>query len=164
MNKLFLLAILISSIGFAQQLEYRSGGRVFDSQNQKIKTDTVRKMMKDNQEALRLYTAGRRKKTWGNVLFYGGLTLCVANLYDGIYGDAFTADSHGAYVPNHTEPTLAIIGGAMIVASIPIKIGYPKKIKAAINAYNKDIAFREGERPDVTLLATSQGLGVKISF
>jgi hypothetical protein len=46
----------------------------------KLTSDEVRQVLAKNNEALSEYNAGRNKKTWGNVLFYGGLGLVTVNL------------------------------------------------------------------------------------
>jgi hypothetical protein len=164
MKKLFLLTMLISLAGFSQQLKYGIGGRAFDSEGEKVKTTDVRELMKKNAAALNLYNVGRQKKTWGNALFYGGFGLAAINLITASTMDPYTIDSSGNYSANRASPALAIVGGAMVLASIPIKLGYTKKIKTALNEYNKGLAYHEKVTPEVTLLAGTQGLGVKIRF
>jgi hypothetical protein len=164
MIRLFFLTILISLTGFSQQLKYGTGGRVYNSDNQKIKIAAVRELMKDNAVALTLYNAGREKKTWGNALFYSGFGLAAINLVTAATTSTLTVNSDGSYTTKRASPALAIVGGALVLVSIPIKIGYPKKVKAAISEYNKGIVYREELKPDVTLLANTQGLGVGIGF
>lgn len=60
--------------------------------------------------------------------------------------------------------TAAIIGGALIIASIPIKIGYPKKIKSAIAKYNDGLAENYKSTPKTTLLASANQIGIRIKF
>jgi hypothetical protein len=164
MNKLVVLAFFITSISYAQQYNYGSGGNVLDENNKRVKADNVRQLLKNNQEALNQFNAGRSKKTWGNVLFYGGIGLATLNLVTAVYGDSVTSSSSGQLVENRVTPTLAIIGGSMFLASIPVKIGYPKKVRTAINALNERVSYNEKTRPELLLVANGNGLGFKLSF
>ena len=164
MKKILVLTLLISFSCFSQQLKYCIGGTIYKSENQKLNPTAVRELMKNNEAALTLYNAGRGKKTWGNVLFYGGFGLAAINLYTAMTKDPYTNSSSGDYTSERANPTMAIIGGTMIVASIPIKMGYTRKVKKAINEYNKGVAYNDKLKPDVTFLAGIQGFGVRIQF
>jgi NADPH:quinone reductase-like Zn-dependent oxidoreductase len=164
MKNIFLLTLFISFSGFSQQLTYKTGGSVYNSENQKIKPAAVRELMKDNPAALNLYNVGRQKKTWGNVLFYGGIGLAAINLATAVYTGGYTVNSSGEYTDEKSSFGLAIAGGVMVVASIPIKIGYTKKVKKAIGEYNEGLVYQEKFTPDVTLLANASGLGFRIQF
>lgn len=161
--------LMISLAGFSQQLTYGSGGTVYNSENKKVTPEGVRQLLAKNKEALSLYNSGRSKKTWGNVLFYGGLGLVTANLVVGMNSDNTTSSYSGnGYYPSvqseRTNMTAAIIGGAMIVASIPIKIGYPKKIKSALGLYNNTLTENYKPGPRTTLLASANQIGFRIEF
>lgn len=164
MNKIVVLAFLITSLSYAQQYNYGRGGNVLDANNQRVKADKVRQLLKNNQEALNQFNAGRDKKTWGNVLFYGGIGLATINLVTAVYGDTVTLTSSGQLVENRVTPTLAIIGGSLFLASIPVKLGYTKKVKAAVNALNKEVTYNEKTRPELLVVANGNGLGFKLSF
>lgn len=163
MKKILVFTLLISFTGFSQQLQYATGGSV-KSENKKLNPTAVRELMKNNEAALTLYNAGRNKKTWGNVLFYGGFGLGVLNLYTAMTQDPYSNSSEGNYTSERANPTLAIVGGVMILASIPIKMGYTRKVKAAINEYNKGIVSNDTSKPEVTLLAGVQSFGIRIQF
>ncbi len=163
------LLFLISIVGFSQQLKYGSGGTVYNVENQKISPEGVRKLLAMNEEALSLYNSGRSKKTWGNVLFYGGLGLVTTNLLIGMHTDNTTVSYPGngnypSVQSERTDMTMALIGGAMIVASIPVKIGYPKKIKTALGLYNKSLTNHYRPEPRTTLLASANQIGLRIEF
>ncbi|OXA81897.1 hypothetical protein SAMN05444397_105260 [Flavobacterium aquidurense] len=178
-QSLTILFLLLTLAGYSQQLTYGSGGRVYNSENKKLRTDEVRALLADNAEALSLYNAGRNKKTWGNVLFSGGLGLVAINLVIAMNSDNITSESGTIYSNNgygnpivsytsaHSERanmTAAIIGGALIIASIPIKIGYPRKIKSSLEKYNKGLAETYKPQPKTTLLASANQIGFKIEF
>ncbi|CAI2765844.1 hypothetical protein [Flavobacterium collinsii] len=164
------LFLVLSVSVFSQQLSYRSGGVVYnDAENKKLSTNVVRAYLDNNPEALSLYNAGRNKKTWGNVLFYGGSSLVVANLIVGLTQDNTTVSYPGnGYNPSiKSEPTsftAAIIGGAMIIASIPIKMGYTRKIKSAISKHNEGLVENYKSVPKTTLIASANQIGSKIEF
>ncbi|MBK0370437.1 hypothetical protein [Flavobacterium agrisoli] len=177
MKKIIFFTFLLSSTAiFSQQLSYGSCGTVYDANQKKVKPMEVRKLMENNPEALKLYNAGRSKKTWGNVLFYGGIGLVATNVIVAMNNDNTTFtntsinygnSSIGSVVKADSERsnmTAAIIGGAMIVASIPIKIGYPKRIKSALGLYNDKVVANSKPDPKTTLLASTNQLGFKIEF
>lgn len=170
MKKIIAALFLMTSLAsFSQQLTYKSGGTVYNADNKKLSSDEVRVLLSNNNEALALYNAGRNKKTWGNVLFYGGLGLITTNLIVGLNSDNTTTSYPGnGYYPSvkseRTNMTAAIIGGAMVIASIPIKIGYPKKIKSALGLYNNSLTTNYKRETRTILLASATQLGVKIEF
>ena len=171
MKGLIITLFLVLSVSvFSQQLSYRSGGVVYnDTENKKLSSNVVRAYMDNNPEALSLYNAGRNKKTWGNLFLYGGTGLVVANLIVGLTQDNTTVSYPGnGYNPSikseRTSFTAAIIGGAMIIASIPIKIGYPKKIKSAIAKYNDGLVKNHKSVSKTTLVASTNQIGLRIEF
>lgn len=166
------LFLTISLASFSQQLQYKSGGTVYNADNKKLSPDEVRKLLSDNTEALALYNAGRNKKTWGNVLFYSGLGLIATNLIVGANTDNTTVSGYNSGNPysspsissERTDMTAAIIGGALLVASIPIKVGYPKKIKSALSKYNDGLADNYISTHKVTLIASTNQVGFRFEF
>ncbi|MES2411251.1 MAG: hypothetical protein V4535_07375 [Bacteroidota bacterium] len=164
MNKFLVLLVLMSFTGFSQQLTYRSGGNVYDSGSDKLQPDTVRDLMAKNRSALASYNAGRNKKTWGNVLLYGGLGLAAINLITAVTTNTAEIDNQGNVSTNKTGPEMAIIGGAMVLAAIPIKIGYSKKIKTAVENYNQNVTANDNWKANMSVVADNQGIGLKISF
>ena len=163
MKNIFLLSLLISTACFSQKISYATGGRIFDSNNEKIKPSAVRELMKKNETALASYNAGRTKKTVGNILFYGGIGLAAINLVSGL-SSGLEIDENGNVYHKKTKPTLAIIGGAMVLTSIPVKIGYTKKIKNAIYDYNSNVVELKKRESEISILANNQGMGIRISF
>jgi hypothetical protein len=170
-KKITIFMLLATVATFSQQLTYKSGGVVYNSDNKKLSTNEVRTLLANNSEALSLYNAGRNKKTWGNVLFYGGLGLVATNLIVSANTDNTTVSSYNnnpySSASVQSEPanmTVAIIGGILLVASIPIKIGFPKKIKAALSKYNTGLADIDSPKHQVTLLASSNQFGFRLEF
>lgn len=172
MKKIITALLLMATVAtFSQQLTYKSGGTVY-TENKKLSPNEVRKILSNNNEALALYNSGRNKKTWGNVLFYGGLGLVFTNLVVGMNTDNTTVSGYNSNNPysspsiqsERTDMTVAIIGGALIVASIPIKIGFPKKIKSALNKYNNSLTDNYKPTQKITLLASSNQYGLRFEF
>lgn len=102
-------------------------------------------------------------------MFYGGLGLVTVNLATAMTTDNTTSTyNSGYYSPNieseRSNLTAAIVGGAMIVASIPIKMGYPKRIKKALGLHNNGTASTYESQPTTTLLASANQIGVRITF
>lgn len=168
-TKLTILFFILSAAGFAQQLKYGTAGTVYDSEGKKVKTNTVRAILADNSpEALKLYNAGRSKKTFGNILFYGGLGLIAANVISEMnsdINDGFTTSNSGmTYTQDRANMTMAVIGGAFLAASIPIKIGYPKRIKKALGIYNAKVAYNDDEKIQTVIVASNNQIGLKVIF
>lgn len=153
---------------FSQQLHYGSGGTVLGSQDKKLTPIMVRELMVKNQKALALYNAGRSKKTIGNILFYGGLGLVATNVIVAANTDntSYNSNPNGAVSVNSEKSsgTLVIIGGLLIGTSIPVKIGYPKKIKKAIELYNSNISSNYFPTQKVTIIASNQAVGIRLEW
>jgi hypothetical protein len=103
------------------------------------------------------------KKTWGNVLFYGGFSLAALNFTLGVTEPTF--EKNGNINSNRIGPHLAIIGGVLTLVSIPIKVGYPKRIKSAIELMNttgeatpKKVAYQLNISPSVN------GMAIRLTF
>ncbi|WP_369617904.1 hypothetical protein [Flavobacterium sp. CFS9] len=93
----------------------------------------------------------------------------MANLIVGLTQDnttvSYASNGYGPMVKSEpTGFTAAIIGGAMIIASIPIKIGYLKKIKSAIAKYNDGLVENYKPGTKTTLVASTNQIGLKIEF
>jgi hypothetical protein len=68
------LLIMLVGVCQAQEVYYttNNNGKVFLNQ-EKIDSEKVRALMANNKEALQLYNAGLMKKSFGNILLYGGI-------------------------------------------------------------------------------------------
>lgn len=161
------LVIMLPLVSFAQQLHYGSGGTVYNSENKKVTPSEMRILLEKNSEALTFYNAGRNKKTWGNVLFYGGLGLIATNLIVASNTDNTTysgSSNNPTIQSDKSSGTLAIIGGVLVAVSIPVKIGYPKKIKLAVEDYNKGLVNNYEPKQKLTIVASNQQLGLRFEF
>lgn len=151
---LTVLLILTSLFSFSQQLTYKSGGKIIDMNNNKMAPDEVRELLSSKPNLLELYNAGRIKKTVGNILLFSGLGLVVADLANGLLNDV-----------DYPTP-LTYIGISCFVISIPIKIGYSKKIKTVVEDYNKQLVINETDQKieTVSFITNSNGLGIQVTF
>jgi hypothetical protein len=52
----------------------------------------------------------------------------------------------------------------MILASIPVKIGYARKVKSALAKYNDGLAENDQTTYKTTLVASGNQIGFKIEF
>jgi len=148
---LFLFTV---SLSFSQTLTYKSGGKVLDSNNKILSPDEVRELLLNKPQLSDNYNTGRDKKTIGNVLLGAGIGFMVGDLVSGatrdiVYPTAFT-----------------YIGLAAIAISIPVKIGYSKKIKSAVEGYNKQVALQDSKLniETTSLYANQNGFGLRITF
>ena len=172
---LFLL-FLFPFLGFSQDtITYKSGGRVFNSENKKLTTNEVRSLFVNTYEALSLYNSGRTKKTLGNIFLYGGLTTLITKRISDLNKTRVTSTLIGysnTGTPSYNfefhdiNRTLYYVGGAMVLVSLPIKIGFSKKIKKAIKLVNEDLKSpKTGFNIDSTsFISNSNGFGISITF
>ncbi|NDP27813.1 MAG: hypothetical protein GZ087_10370 [Flavobacterium sp.] len=160
MIKSFSLLLFICCIfqSYSQKLVYESNGTILNSENQKISPDQVRELLKNNQQLLANYNAGRTKKTIGNVLLYGGMGLFLFNTY------YQTLSSNSNYndtnYDNGSPFALSIVGLASMVVAIPVKIGFSKKIKNVVTEYNNQSAIGYNN-PKLDLITNSSGIGLR---
>jgi hypothetical protein len=156
-----LLLIFLPIIGFSQDLlTYKSGGRIYNQTNQKLSSDEVRSLMAQNSEGLKLYNAGKSKQTVGNIMLYGGISTVAINHYSILQN----AKNKGAINSDRNIPY--IIGAGLILTAIPIKIGFSKKIKKAVNLINEDIKNpKNGFNIESTnFISNSNGVGISLTF
>ncbi len=170
MNKsIILLFLLFCSIAsFSQKLMYKSNGNILNSENQKISPNQVRELLKDNEKLVADYDAGRSKKTFGNILLIGGSTLVIADFLSAVYSDEnprIVGNSIQTDRINYPS-ALTFVGLAAVVASIPIKIGFSKKIKNVVTDYNNQSAtgFNQYNNPKLDLITNSNGIGLRLTI
>jgi hypothetical protein len=158
---LFVLFLFSSICAGAQGLVYKSNGNIRDSQNNKIAPDEVRVLLAGNEKLLADYNTGRSKKTLGNVLLIGGTALLATDLLVSVYSPQ---DLDENYVAEKTYPSaLTYIGLAAIVISIPVKIGFSRKIKNAVAQYNKNIQST-GSIDKMEFIANNSGVGLRLTL
>jgi hypothetical protein len=149
---IFLLAN--ASLTYCQNLSLKSGGTITDSNNQKLNPTEVRALLNNKPELLNEYNAGRTKKTVGNILMGVGIGFIIGDLASGATQDI-------------TYPTaFTYIGMATLAIAIPVKIGYSKKIKSAVEGYNKQVVVQDSDFKieSSSVFANQNGLGILFTF
>jgi hypothetical protein len=147
---LFSLHLFLSH---GQALTYENG-KIKDSNNKKISNSQVRELLSSHPQLLKQYSQGQTKASIGGLFLGFGIGFIAADLLTGatqdkVYPSAFT-----------------YIGIASALISIPITIGYSKKIKSAINGYNESLQTKKvGMKIEKLNIITNQnGIGMQISF
>lgn len=176
-NIALVFIVILPLFSFSQEaLTVKGDGRVFNSNNQKLTSNEVRDLFATNAEALKLYNAGRSKKTIGNILLCtGGITIVGKFISNKIENSKNKPELVGyGYFGNPIiqfngkTPTnnLFIVGGAMVLIALPIKIGFLKKIKKSVSLINEDIKNpKTGFNIDsTTFISNSDGFGISITF
>ena len=166
MKKLLILfaLLLATAFSYSQKLTVNESGNVFDSQNNKWTVTEVRDILYTNPKALELYKEGREKKTWGNVLIFGGLTAVATNVVINATTDNVKYE-YGQIKRSEQTFVPAIIGAAMIVVGIPVKIGHTKRVKKAIEMHNNGLNQTTAKvATQLTFLASSNQVGFKLQF
>ncbi len=166
MKKVIVFLILILPIiSFSQKtFTFKSGGRVLQD-NIKISPTAVRDQFNSNKQISDLYNAGRTKKTVGNVLLYGGIGTLVIKFISDINAPIDHSYPNQNTQVKQTSNVLYGVAAGVILVSIPIKIGFQKKIKKAILLMNDEVqkpktAFIE----KATFISNSNGFGISITF
>ena len=154
---LLLLSTLFILFGVnAQSLNVKNSGNVYDMDGNKWTPKEVHDILADNPQALASYTKGRSKKTWGNILLYSGLAMATTNIAIGFKTEAVIEQYNFA-------PT--IIGVAMALIAVPVKIGHTKKVKKAIELHNsKNNNQVNIQTPKITFTASQNQGGLLIEF
>jgi hypothetical protein len=155
MKKIFFLLIFLTTTSlFSQELIYKTGGRIFSTEGQKIKPTEVRELLKNQPAMLDFYNKGRSKKITGNILFYGSFALLAT--------DFLTAAESEASYPR----ALTYFGIGSFLLSFPVKIGYTKYIKTAVEDYNKELNNKDNGLTieSIQFVTNQNGVGLKINF
>ena len=162
----FFFLLFCSLVSFSQKIIYKSNGNVvnYKNQNQNMSPDQVRELLKDNAKLLADYNAGRAKKTGGNVLLYGGLGLFLGNTYYQTLSSSSNFNDNN--YDNGSPFALSIVGLAAMVVSIPVKIGFSKKIRNVVTEYNnqKATVYNQLNVPKLDLITTSNGIGLRFTL
>ncbi len=180
-NVILIVILFLSGFSFCQTpFKFKSGGRVTYN-DVKMSSDSIRNLINSNQKALELYNIGRTKKTVGNVLIWGGIATLVGKFtYDityipkvissntstyptGYYGN--TGSIYNNVYESQPSRSLYYVGAVMLIAAIPIKIGFSNKIKQAVTLMNQDF-----KNPKTTfiessdIIVNSNGIGFQLTF
>jgi hypothetical protein len=162
MKNLFLVfTLLITSITFCQETyTMKSGGRIFNSKGERLNSTKVAENF--NQEALKLYKAGRTKKTLGNIFLYGGISTIIITHLSKVKNTGVQSD--GTF-GKPTSNTMYFVGAGIVLISIPIKIGFQNRIRKSVtimNEYNSKTDKVSIESTD--LMVNANGIGISLTF
>ncbi|MEQ3661902.1 MAG: hypothetical protein ABNG98_08180 [Flavobacterium sp.] len=156
MKKTILLFFVFTPLFIIAQnsYTYKFGGRVYEN-DRKLSGSDIDMYFNNNPEIIKLYKKGVAKKTTGNFLLYTGLLSSGYALYE--------VSKEG------NETTVALTSGYGVIAtliSIPIKIGYQKKIKKAVLLMNEEIESQNKKVVlyDIKLTPFQNGIGLTITF
>jgi Na+-translocating ferredoxin:NAD+ oxidoreductase RnfD subunit len=174
MKKLHFIILLFALNTVAQETQmyhYQSRGRIYQN-GLKLQPDTIRSRFANNPEILKIYNAGRTKKIVGNVLLWGGIGLFIGKTIDYYTPESYTKTvnyfGEKYYFTEYkiSSNELFFVSGAMILAAIPIKIGFEKKIKKSVALMNE-----VAKNPKTTfniestqIIANRNGIGLAITF
>ena len=154
MKKLIiLLIILLSQFSFSQEINLIKGKYYVNGKQ--ISTRETRQLLASNLEALSLFKSAKSQESTGGLLIAVG-------------GAAVTVDLVIGLVSDVKYPSVATYSGIVaIVAAIPLLSGKNKKIKNAIDLYNKDAAKKLGINDtnfELHIIANQNGYGIQIQF
>lgn len=146
--------LFFSAVAFSQQLTLKSGGKIYDSSDQKLSNKAVKELLASQPELLAQYNQGRTKASAGGFLLGFGVGLLGADLVT-----AMTQDK--------IYPTaLTYVGLASTIISIPVLIGHSKKVKKAIDGYNESLLIDKTgfNFEKINVITNQNGIGMRISF
>ncbi|AWA30776.1 hypothetical protein HYN48_12190 [Flavobacterium magnum] len=116
--------MVLSVQAYCQDLVYKSGATILNSENQKLSPDQIREIMASNSEAVDLYNSGRNKKILGDFFLFTGIGLMAEETIRGLTSDI------------DFPTTLFYAGVAATIVALPIRIGYKKRMRSAVAGYN----------------------------
>ena len=150
----FVLLLLACQLTYAQKLVYKNCGNIKDDKGENLSSAEVRTLLSSNQTLLEEYNIGRSKKTVGNVLLVGGLSLSTG----------VSAIQLFAGQPVSIE--LVAVGFVSMLVAIPVKIGFTKKIKNVVAEFNnqKSVTSANFNIQSMDLIANSNGFGIKLTI
>ena len=165
-KQFFVLLLFFCILQFhSQKLVYKSNGNILNNENQQLSPDQVRKLLKDNQKSLANYNAGRLKKTIGNVLIVSGSVFLVVGTFSyALSGlDAGMDPEYDGDNYRNIPKAIALVGLAELLISIPVKIGFSKKIENVVTDYNNqnDTGYN---KPKLDFITNSNGIGLRLTL
>lgn len=153
---LFLLIFSSSAIGQADLVTKKGSKYYYKGDQYKCKELGI--IYKDSEEAMDIYSSGRKNVKSANFTAYLGIALIVVGLGVAVNSDSFQGVIAGS---------LSIVIGLVVevVALVPLGIG-KGKIRKAMNIFNFDMIERHGyqEEPSVSLGVTKNGIGLVYHF
>ena len=149
---------------YSQKLVYQSNGNITDTENNKISPSGVRVLLANNEKLLADYNFGRKKKTVGNILLFGGAALIGTTVTVAIID--FSEEIQLKNSTKNYVQAIYIVGLASVIIAIPIKIGFSKKIKNVVTEYNNQTTtgYNQFYKQKLDLITNSNGIGLRLTL
>ena len=149
---------------YSQKLVYQSNGKITDTENNKISPSKVRVLLANNEKLLADYNFGRKKKTVGNILLFGGAALIGTTVTVAIID--FSEEIQLKNSTKNYVQAIYIVGLASVIIAIPIKIGFSKKIKNVVTEYNNQTTtgYNQFNKQKLDLITNSNGIGLRLTL
>lgn len=177
MKKFWTLIFMTAAVVLqAQQPEFVNARKI-KLNGEKLSKIEVLDLMEGRPEAQKMYKSGKSFKSTGDVLLFGGLGVITAGVLLDTYGGVGKKSHKIRMYPGQNyntkyddDSTLSvvslIVGGSMIITSIPLKIIGHKRVRNSVDLYNRDSdAFNQAEStPAVFLVSSGNGLGLSFKF
>ena len=164
MKNLIFAFLFITSFSFSQETyTFKSGGRVFENDS-RLNSIEVNKKFTAQPEIIKLYNTGRNRKTFGNILLWGGIGTVVIKHLTNVKNSEIQSDG------NFGKPrsnVMCFVGAGISLVAIPIKIGLQKKIKKSILLMNEQVTAQKqsiGFNFETNIIANTNGVGLKLTF
>jgi hypothetical protein len=136
-------------------------------EDKKLSRPEIIQLMESTPQALQEYKSGKTLRTVGDVTLFGGLAIAVGGVLIDVYGEVGEHSTD----PYHENNTLSIVslsvGGAMLLATIPLKIAGKKKIRQSVEDYNtaKATSYLESKpQYNLSLISNNKGIGFRLTF
>lgn len=167
MKKIILVTLLAINFCFSQEIYTSKNGKIFEN-GKRINGEYIQTAFGQNKEILNLYRAGKTKQTIGNILFYGGFaTLAIKHLSVINKSKNTEVTMNGPYSMQVKQEewtnTMYYVSFGMIATSIPVKLGYSKKIKSATSLMNDEIK-KQKTNESLNIIYNQNGVGVSLQF
>lgn len=164
MKNLIFTLLFISSLSFSQEIyTFKSRGRVYEN-GKRIYSTEIETYFGHKPEIIKLYNNGMNKKHIGNLLIWTGIGTGFIKLVSD-FNEPLLAP-YGQVAKQHSNVLYYVSAGIVLIA-IPIKIGYPSKIKKAVKLMNEEINSQKqntGNNIETNIIANANGIGLKLTF
>ncbi len=124
------------------------GGTRFEMDTLTLSTSQVLELMRINPVAHDQFKKGRIRNNIAGVLGFTGALLIAVPLTTAVAG-------------GHPEWTLAAVGGALIIASIPINRSWHRLAQTSVDEYNRQLG---GSRPGSRIYFSATGVRIVVHF
>jgi len=164
MKKSLVSLLILASLAMVkgQQLEFMNSQNIMQNGKKLTKLE-VYEIMKEDNEALKVYKNGKNLRTIGDVSFFSGLAIGATGLIiDLTNGGDYEFGNYNHKESNFPKVMMAT-GGALILFTLPLKIIGKNKIRNSVNLYNES---KEKTEPitKISLLNNENGFGLRLAF